>query len=183
MLGEKIVNLRKKAGISQEQLGEKVGVTRQTISNWELNETSPNPEQLKLLSKVFNISIDELLDNDVKNIVVEKVSNTERLAGIIINILKIVGIAFIVFLIIDIVVLIFFTSTGRLVKVESSATTICKIEDKRYQIEFGSNKYFNCDNCSEKMDEELKSLVDFDNIEESMNKVEDYFKSHKGTCD
>lgn len=55
-LGNKILELRKKNGLSQEQLGEKVGVTRQTISNWELEETTPNPEQLKHLSSVLNIS-------------------------------------------------------------------------------------------------------------------------------
>ncbi len=48
-LGNKILQLRKKNGLSQEQLGEKVEVTRQTISNWELGETTPNPEQLKKL--------------------------------------------------------------------------------------------------------------------------------------
>ena len=42
-LGENILKLRKQNGLSQEQLGEKVNVTRQTISNWELNETTPNP--------------------------------------------------------------------------------------------------------------------------------------------
>ena len=80
-LGENILKLRKQNGLSQEQLGEQVGVTRQTISNWELNETTPNPEQLKLLSKALKVSIDELLDNDVKNVVIEKVSNTERLVN------------------------------------------------------------------------------------------------------
>ena len=85
LLGNKILELRRKQGLSQEQLGEKVNVTRQTISNWELGETAPNPEQLKLLSKALNISIDELLDNDVKNVLVERVNNTERLAGIIIK--------------------------------------------------------------------------------------------------
>ena len=69
-------------GLSQEQLGEKTNVTRQTISKWELNETAPNPEQLKLLSKALKISIDELLDNDVSNVLVEKISNAEKLAGI-----------------------------------------------------------------------------------------------------
>ena len=77
-LGEKILELRKKNGFSQEQLGEKINVTRQTISNWELGETSPNPEQLKLLSKVLNVSIDELLDNDIQSVLVEKVSNTKK---------------------------------------------------------------------------------------------------------
>ena len=47
MLGENILKLRKRQGLSQEQLGELVNVTRQTISNWELNETTPNPGQLK----------------------------------------------------------------------------------------------------------------------------------------
>ena len=63
-LGEHIYHLRKQKGISQEQLAEEINVTRQTISNWELDSTSPNPEQLKLLSKTLSVSIDELLDND-----------------------------------------------------------------------------------------------------------------------
>ena len=65
MLGENIQKLRKQVNMSQEQLAEKIDVTRQTISNWELGETSPNPEQLKKLSKELNISIDKLLDNVV----------------------------------------------------------------------------------------------------------------------
>ena len=67
MLGENILKLRKKLSLSQEELSEKVGVTRQTISNWELNETQPNPEQLKLISKALNISVDELINNDIKS--------------------------------------------------------------------------------------------------------------------
>ncbi len=102
-LGEKILELRKKCGYSQEQLGELIDVTRQTISNWELNETSPNPEQLKLLSKVLKVSIDDLLNNDIQNIVVEKVSNTEKLAGMTIKAVKFLGILFLILLVIDII--------------------------------------------------------------------------------
>ena len=91
-LGDNIQKLRKDLKLSQEQLAEKIDVTRQTISNWELGETSPNPEQLKLLSKALNVSIDELLNNDVKSVIIDKVSNTEKLAGIIIKILKFIGI-------------------------------------------------------------------------------------------
>ena len=94
-LGENIFKLRKEYNLSQEQLAEKINVTRQTISNWELGETAPNPEQLKLLSKELNISIDELLNNDIKQVLVDKVSNTEKLAKIIIKILKILGIIFV----------------------------------------------------------------------------------------
>ena len=56
-LGENILKLRKDLKLSQEQLAEKVDVTRQTISNWELGETSPNPEQLKLLSKTLIVTL------------------------------------------------------------------------------------------------------------------------------
>lgn len=107
-LGENILKLRKKKGLSQEQLGEKVNVTRQTISNWELDETAPNPEQLKVLSKVLNVSIDELLNNDINNVLIEKVSNTEKLAGIGIKAVKFVGIVFMILLTIDIISFIAF---------------------------------------------------------------------------
>ena len=105
-LGNKILKLTKKSGLSQEQLGEKVEVTRQTISNWELGETAPNPEQLKKLSKTFNVSIDEILDNDSKEFLMNKVSNTEQLAGMIIKILKAIGIVFIGYIIFMIVAVI-----------------------------------------------------------------------------
>ncbi len=62
-IGKNILKLRKKQGLSQEQLAEKMGVTRQTISNWELGESSPDLKQAKELSKIFNISLDKLVDN------------------------------------------------------------------------------------------------------------------------
>ena len=181
-LGKKILELRKKKGFTQEQLGEKVNVTRQTISNWELEETTPNPEQLKLLSKVLNISIDELLDNDIQNVVVEKVSNTEKLAGLVLKVLKWLGIIFIIFLVIDVVALILFSISGNFVEYHG-ASTICKIEDKEYEIEFGTDKKFSCKNCSNEMKEEIKKIVDFNDIDSSMVKIEKYFESNNGTCE
>jgi len=62
-IGKNILNLRKSAGLSQEQLAEKMGVTRQTISNWELEESSPDIKQAKELSKIFNVSLDQLVNN------------------------------------------------------------------------------------------------------------------------
>ena len=56
-----ILELRNKAGLSQEELAEKVYVTRQAVSRWENGETTPNTETLKLLSKLFNVSINTLL--------------------------------------------------------------------------------------------------------------------------
>ena len=56
-----ILELRTKLGLSQEELAEKVFVTRQAVSRWENGETTPNPETLKGLSKLFNVSINTLL--------------------------------------------------------------------------------------------------------------------------
>lgn len=58
---EKLIDLRKKQGLSQEELGNKLNVTRQTISKWELGQTTPEMDKLAELSKLFNISIDELI--------------------------------------------------------------------------------------------------------------------------
>ena len=102
-LGENILSYRKKNGLSQEELGEKVDVTRQTISNWELGETSPNSDQLKALSQALNVSIDELLDNDIENVVVSRLKVTEKQQKSIKKILKGLLIGFIGFLIVDII--------------------------------------------------------------------------------
>ena len=56
-----IFELRTKSGLSQEELAEKVFVTRQAVSRWENGDTTPNTETLKLLSKLFDVSINTLL--------------------------------------------------------------------------------------------------------------------------
>lgn len=56
-----IAELRSQKGFSQDELAEKVFVTRQAVSRWENGETVPNTETLKLLSKIFDVSINTLL--------------------------------------------------------------------------------------------------------------------------
>lgn len=56
-----LLNLRTKAGFSQDELAQKLFVTRQAVSRWENGETVPNTETLKLLSKLYNVSINTLL--------------------------------------------------------------------------------------------------------------------------
>ncbi|OPZ16207.1 MAG: hypothetical protein BWZ04_03177 [Firmicutes bacterium ADurb.BinA205] len=63
---EVILELRNKKGMSQEQLAEKVFVTRQAVSRWETGETQPNTETLKLLSQLFDVSINTLLGSPQK---------------------------------------------------------------------------------------------------------------------
>ena len=63
---EVLYELRTKNGLSQDELAEKVFVTRQAVSRWENGETVPNTETLKLLSNLFNVSINTLLGSPQK---------------------------------------------------------------------------------------------------------------------
>lgn len=185
LLGEKILELRKKNGLSQEQLGDKVNVTRQTISNWELGETSPNPEQLKLLSKALNISIDDLLDNDIKNVVVEKISNTEKLAGVVLKGLKILGITFLIIVIIDITALILFSTlrVSTITKESAKVEMNCIKGNTTYMITVGTDENYTCDNCSKEMFKEIKNIVNYSDLDLTVRNVENYFKNINGTCE
>ena len=61
---EKLIELRKKEGLSQEELGYKLNVTRQTISKWELGQTTPEMEKLSEISNIFGISVDNLIKTE-----------------------------------------------------------------------------------------------------------------------
>lgn len=62
-IGEKIIELRKKDNLTQEKLAEKIGISRQTVFNWENNVTSPDISQAKKIVEIFKISLDDLVDN------------------------------------------------------------------------------------------------------------------------
>ena len=61
-IAEKLLQLRKNAGYSQEELAEKIFVSRQAISKWERGEALPDTENLIALSKLYNVSLDELFE-------------------------------------------------------------------------------------------------------------------------
>lgn len=63
-VANRLVNYRKKMGLSQEQLAEKIGVSRQAVSKWERSEASPDTDNLILLARLYNVSLDELLRTD-----------------------------------------------------------------------------------------------------------------------
>lgn len=64
MLSEKIYTLRRKRGLSQEQLAEIIGVSRQAISKWEGGLSVPESEKLIAISEYFNVTLDYLLKED-----------------------------------------------------------------------------------------------------------------------
>lgn len=63
-LGNSLFHARKKSGLSQEEVAEKLGVSRQTISKWEQDETLPDIRQSKHLSTLYHVTLDELIDFD-----------------------------------------------------------------------------------------------------------------------
>ena len=76
-IGTKILEYRKKAGLSQEELGFKLNVSRQSVSLWETNQVQPTLDKLISLSKIFNVSVDEFLDNeDNKKEVLDKTNQS-----------------------------------------------------------------------------------------------------------
>ena len=91
---EKLIMLRKQHNLSQEQVAEKLGVARQTISKWELGETTPEMDKLIIISELYNITLDELMKEENEGKVINDPNNTnsQKLAGMTIKILKGIGI-------------------------------------------------------------------------------------------
>ena len=79
-IANKLVKLRKQNGLSQEELADKLGLSRQAVSKWERAEASPDTDNLICLAKLYNISLDELLstEDDVDTIVKEQVKKDNK---------------------------------------------------------------------------------------------------------
>ncbi|MCR4581729.1 MAG: helix-turn-helix domain-containing protein [Bacilli bacterium] len=184
-IGNKIMELRKKNGLSQEELAEKIGVARQTISKWELGETSPDLKQSKELSKLFKVSLDELTNNDIKEVLVEKTSNTERLAGLILKLIKVAVVLVITFPIVLIILCIIYKNVrtanqGRLME----TSIICTLHDETYSYEFlfyettGQIKEAGGDGY-------LANITDVEQARDAyqaLDKIDAYVKNNGGTC-
>lgn len=105
---EKLVMLRKQNNLSQEQLAEQLNVARQTVSKWELGETTPEMDKLIKMSEIFKISLDELMKEETQGETVNDPNNTnsQKLAGMTIKILKGIGIFFIIIVIMYIILIV-----------------------------------------------------------------------------
>ena len=112
----KLIKLRKERGLSQEELGAAVGVSRQTISKWELAQSYPDFQKLVLLSDYFKISLDTLVkDIDVEDVrdknlnekqlsmIYKDITTAKKTVGTVVNIfcgIAVIGVIFFVLLII-----------------------------------------------------------------------------------
>ena len=132
-VGNRIYELRKENKLSQEKLAEKIGVTRQTISNWELNESSPDLKQAKELSTVFSISLDELVENDIKDILLDKTNksnnNMNKLNKIMLSML-ISSIALFIVLLLMLFSLNTISSRKKDNKRYDEVTVVCELNDE-----------------------------------------------------
>ena len=113
---EKLIKLRKERGLSQEELGAAVGVSRQTILKWELAQSYPDVQKLVLLSDYFKISLDTLVkDIDVEDVrdknlnekqlsmIYKDITTAKKTVGTVVNIfcgIAVIGVIFFVLLII-----------------------------------------------------------------------------------
>lgn len=179
-LGNKILEYRKRNGLSQEQLADKINVTRQTISNWELGETQPNSEQLKMLSKEFSISIDELLDNDIKNISLSKTNVQKHSKS------KYLKIFLICIVIIIVGIFILYINKNNFKRKDKiiDKTIICNLygEDHTFNI-----KYYEADGKIKELGKDLyfKDILEldkYDDVNQILNIINDYVKKNGGTC-
>lgn len=94
---EKLQQLRKQNNLTQEQLGEQLYVSRTAISKWESGKGYPNIESLRSISKLFSVSIDDLLSGDelITLAETENRSNMDKIYSMIYEILDLMAIAFI----------------------------------------------------------------------------------------
>ena len=99
-LSEKLYNLRRKQGLSQEALAEKLNCSRQVISKWENGTTTPDAEMLQKYSEYFCVSIDYLVKEDIDESTsiqpAEKNSRNNKLLGILGIVISLLGCASII---------------------------------------------------------------------------------------
>lgn len=87
-LNEKLHSYRKKSGLSQQELAEQLDVSRQSVSKWETGITVPSVEKLILLSKLYNVPLTILTDDDVElkeNTDLQPVTSTKKSLNFVAN--------------------------------------------------------------------------------------------------
>ena len=85
-IGKNIKELRMKLGYTQEQLANELGVTRQTLSNWECEKTIPDSMQLNEISKRLNISIECIMGEEQKGKIIKMKGKTNKIWIILLSI-------------------------------------------------------------------------------------------------
>jgi len=180
MLGKKIQELRKENNLTQEELAEKIDVTRQTISNWELNESTPDIMYSKKLAEVFNISLDELLDLSIEEKIIKQIDNNNNISKLILVALIITGFLIIVLLIVSII------NNNK-----NNTSNYSKMIDKEIECELNGNIYTRAYSFYEKTGHifqidgsDLSFIEDLNDSDYyiAIKQIEEYFSSNGSIC-
>ena len=129
---EKMIMLRKQHNLSQEKVAEKLKVARQTVSKWELGETTPEMDKLIMISELYNITLDELVKEENQEKIVNDPNNTnsQKLAGMTIKILKGIGIFIIILVILYVFLMIIGLIAFNSFKIENDSTTVIQTQEE-----------------------------------------------------
>lgn len=184
-LGDKLIKYRKVSKMTQYEVADILKVTRQTISNWELNQTSPDLEQAKELSKLYKISLDKLIDNNIKEAITEKVSNVEKLSGLIYKILKVMLIIFTIGILLMIVGGVLFSAIRKenINTIENSTTLSCVLNNEKYVIELKgdvNNEIIELGGSSKLIN--ILDLEKYKYSDQVIDVVTVYFENNNGSC-
>ena len=139
LFNEKLKMLRKESGFTQEELAEKLNVSRQAITKWESGEGTPDIENLKLISNLFNTTIDDLIKEE-KNVNIENINQFKNLEELEINHTK-----------------HFDINLGKFEEVN-----ILPNSEEKVRIEFLSSKYENLDELFKVKFDDLYNKLDID---------------------
>lgn len=190
MIGEKLVTLRKQRGLSQEEVANRLNVSRQTISNWENNQAIPTIDKAKELSKLYNVSMDELLENESVNKEYKISSNTEKLAGIIITMFKIALVLIILYIFIMFIAVLVRNHNINKEKNYKSFAMNCYLEEQEYYISHseGPRGITNYSCRSEECDSNVLSgisniIYTSSTIDEKKDQIKIYFVNNDGFCE
>ncbi len=180
MLGNKIQKLRKENNLTQEELAEKIDVTRQTISKWELNESTPDIIYSKKIAETFNISLDELLEISLEEQLIKKIDNNRNISKLTFVSLIIIGI-----LIVGLLIILIINND------KYNNSNYSKTIDKEVKCELNGNTYIRSYSFYEKTGHIFQiDGNNFDFIEElndadyyiAIKQIEEYFSSKGSTC-
>lgn len=179
-LGNLILECRKKSNLSQEDLAKEVGVTRQTISKWELNETSPDLKQAIKLAELFNISVDELANNGKIKIVSqeEKIKSKHK---------KITFICYLILLLLIVggIAITFYYFGYNLTIARGSFAIVCTLEDEEYgfNITYDDTHDILMTEGSEYIFDNIYDRKKHKNAVQLLTDINNYFKDKGGYCE
>ena len=91
-LGRKIYYTRIEKNITQKSLAKKIGVSTKVLDKWENCELNPNMKQVDDIAKALKLTVPELLDNDIRNLIKEEEIDDEKENNTTVDLLKIVGV-------------------------------------------------------------------------------------------